>query len=59
MVDYWTNFAKFGNPNGNNVDVWKPYTTQSPEFLVLDANGNKAVLMMTPSPMYKGNVMRR
>ena len=59
MVDYWTNFAKFGNPNGKSGDVWKPYTTQSPQFLVMDADGNKAQLMMTTSPMYKGNVMRR
>jgi para-nitrobenzyl esterase len=59
MVDYWTNFAKSGNPNGKNGDVWKPYTAQSPQFLVMDADGNKAQLMMTTSPMYKGNVMRR
>ena len=59
MVDYWTNFAKFGNPNGKNGDVWKPYTAQSPQYLVMDADGNKAQLMMTTSPMYKGNVMRR
>ncbi|MBO9681228.1 MAG: carboxylesterase family protein [Flavisolibacter sp.] len=59
MVDYWTNFAKYGNPNGKSGDVWKPYTTQNPQFLVMDADGNKAQLMMTPSPMYKGNVMRR
>jgi len=59
MVDYWTNFAKFGNPNGKGGDVWKPYTAQNPQFLVMDADGNKAQLMMTTSPMYKGNVMRR
>ena len=59
MVDYWTNFAKYGNPNGTSGDVWKPYTTQSPQFMVLDADRNKAVLMMTPTPVYKGNVMRR
>ena len=59
MVDYWTNFAKYGNPNGKSGDVWKPYTTQSPQFLVLDADSNNAQLMMTSSPQYKGNVMRR
>ena len=59
MVDYWTNFAKFGNPNGKSGDVWKPYTAQNPQFLVMDADGNKAQLMMTASPMYKGNAMRR
>lgn len=31
MMDYWTNFAKFGNPNGNNVDgEWKPDTKENP-----------------------------
>jgi len=59
MVDYWTNFAKYGNPNGKSGDVWKPYTTQTSQFLVLDANDSKAQLTMTPSPQYKGNVMRR
>jgi len=59
MVDYWTNLAKYGNPNGKSGDVWKPYTSQSPKFMVLDADNNKAQLTMTPSPQYKGNVMRR
>jgi len=59
MVDYWTNFAKFGNPNGKAGDVWKPYTTQNPQFLVLDADANKAQLMMTTSPQYKGSALRR
>ena len=31
MVDYWTNFAKYGNPNGNDADGgWKPYTRSNP-----------------------------
>jgi len=59
MVDYWTNFAKFGNPNGKSGNTWQPYTAQHPEFMVLDANGNKAVLTMSPNPQYKGNAMRR
>lgn len=25
MVNYWTNFAKTGNPNGMNLYKWKPY----------------------------------
>lgn len=59
MVDYWTNFAKTGNPNGSSGDVWKPYTTQSPQFLTLDADNNNAQLMMTATPVYKGNKFRR
>ena len=26
MVKYWTNFAKYGNPNGLAAGDWKPYT---------------------------------
>ena len=37
MMDYWTNFAKFGNPNGNNVDgEWKPDTKENPFTMHLD-----------------------
>jgi para-nitrobenzyl esterase len=59
MVGYWTNFAKFGNPNGKTGDVWKPYTVQNPEFMVLDANANKPVLTMTATPQYRGNALGR
>lgn len=59
MVDYWTNFAKYGNPNGKSGDVWKPYTSQNPQFMVLDANSNKPLLSMTASPQYKGNALSR
>jgi para-nitrobenzyl esterase len=41
MCNYWTNFAKSGDPNGLDADgtpmpEWKPYTLESPllmEFL--------------------------
>jgi para-nitrobenzyl esterase len=59
IVDYWTNFAKYGNPNGRSGDAWKPYTTHNPQFMLLDANGNKAQLTMTASPQYKGSSLRR
>lgn len=28
MVDYWANFIKTGNPNGDGLPVWVPYTEQ-------------------------------
>lgn len=59
MVDYWTNFAKFGDPNGKNGGTWKPYTAQNPQFMLLDAKGEKAELTMSASPQYKGNGLRR
>jgi para-nitrobenzyl esterase len=59
MTDYWTNFAKWGNPNGKSGDAWKPYTTQNPQFMVLDANGNKAESTMSATPKYIGSRLRR
>ncbi|HIT79769.1 MAG TPA: carboxylesterase family protein [Candidatus Faecivivens stercorigallinarum] len=34
MMDYWTNFAKTGNPNGQNVPAWEPYTCANPQIMV-------------------------
>ena len=59
MVDYYTNFAKTGDPNGKDGGMWKPYTVANPDFLLLDADKDKAVLTMSPTPQYKGNLMRR
>lgn len=28
MLDYWTNFMKTGDPNGDELPVWKPCTAQ-------------------------------
>ena len=36
MCDYWTNFAKTGNPNGATVPEWKPYTAENPNVQILD-----------------------
>jgi len=59
MVDYWTNFAQFGNPNGKKEGDWKPYTKEHPDFIVLDANADKAVTKMTASPKWLGSGLRR
>ena len=29
VVDYWTNFAKYGNPNGKDGDAWQPATREN------------------------------
>ena len=54
MVDYWTNFAKYGNPNGKDGGKWTPYTKETPEFMVFDANENEDISAMTDSPKYLG-----
>ncbi len=54
IVDFWTNFAKYGNPNGSEDGIWTPYTSASPQFMVLDVDGEKASLTMTDKPEFKG-----
>ena len=38
MVKYWTNFAKYGNPNGLTAGDWKPYTKDNQYVHHLDVN---------------------
>src|SRR5690554_4133473 len=39
MNTYWTNFAKTGNPNGENLPVWPLYNTQKEEILDIEPDG--------------------
>jgi len=59
MVDFWTNFAKYGNPNGQVDAVWTPCTSASPKFMVFDANDANAILTMTDSPVFLGPSSRK
>ena len=36
MGDYWTNFAKTGNPNGPGLTEWPAFSTASQQTLVID-----------------------
>jgi para-nitrobenzyl esterase len=54
IVDYWTNFAKYGDPNGNEGGFWTPYSAEKPEFMVFNVVGDKADCTMTMKPEYKG-----
>ncbi len=36
MVDYWTNFARSGDPNGEGLPAWKPFTTEEPMMMRLN-----------------------
>jgi para-nitrobenzyl esterase len=34
MIKYWTNFAKHGNPNGDDLPYWEPYSADN-QFVML------------------------
>lgn len=36
MVQYWLNFAKYGDPNGSGLPEWKKYNDTPTEFMVFD-----------------------
>lgn len=38
MLDHWSNFAKTGNPNGENLPTWIPYSTKSKLHMKLDTD---------------------
>ena len=49
-LTYWTNFAKYGDPNGPEGGEWTPYTADKPEFMVfkLDEADAEASAMGEP-----------
>lgn len=55
MIDCWTNFAKYSDPNGKGKVRWQPYQTDSQECMVfnLDEYGNEASAMGMPQPKQK------
>ena len=38
MVTYWTNFAKYGDPNGKGIAKWPAFSDAHPEYYVLGRN---------------------
>jgi len=37
MVEYWVNFAKYGNPNGENLPQWPVYKEAAPTVMYLNS----------------------
>jgi len=35
MGTYWTNFAKYGDPNGKGVPEWSAFSDKNPEVMYL------------------------
>jgi para-nitrobenzyl esterase len=43
MRTYWTNFAKTGNPNGDNLPNWPAFSNAKPQTLHISAGDTKAI----------------
>ena len=39
MVSCWTDFAKYGDPNGDGKEIWKAYTRDNPQFMLFTTDG--------------------
>ena len=38
MVNAWTNFAIYNDPNGKDNTIWTPYTSKTPQCVVFKLN---------------------
>jgi para-nitrobenzyl esterase len=59
IVDFWTNLAKYGNPNGQEGGIWTSYTTEVPKFMIFDADENQVLCTMSAVPEFKGRAPLR
>jgi para-nitrobenzyl esterase len=59
IVDFWTNFAKYGDPNGKGNKIWTPFTKEDPKFMILDVNGDEASCTMSAEPEFIGPSPRK
>ena len=44
MSDYWVNFARTGDPNGNGLPIWDAYNEDTKMIMVLDLKSHGAEL---------------
>ena len=40
MLTAWTNFAKYGDPNGPDGGEWAPYTKDNAKFMLFKLDEN-------------------
>ena len=59
IMNYWINFAKYGNPNGESGGSWTPYTADNKKFMTFDVDGDVANCTMSDAPEYKGRASLR
>eukprot|EP00105_Crassostrea_gigas_P028123 XP_011449674.1 PREDICTED: carboxylesterase 1C [Crassostrea gigas] len=41
FIQYWTNFAKFGDPNSNGLPEWPSYDNSEEQYVIIGANITK------------------
>ncbi|MCD8010180.1 MAG: carboxylesterase family protein [Lachnospiraceae bacterium] len=51
--DYWTNFIKNGDPNGEDLPTWTPYTKENPQVMLLRPHPEMAQVQETPCIRFK------
>jgi para-nitrobenzyl esterase len=59
IVAFYTNFAKYGNPNGKEAGVWTQFTAKTPEFMIFNVEGDNASCKMSATPEFKGPSPRK
>jgi len=50
LQDYWTNFAKSGNPNGPGLPQWPAWRGPAPTLMHFTAHGSAAAAPLEPRP---------
>jgi para-nitrobenzyl esterase len=61
MQQYWTNFAKSGNPNGGSLPRWPKFDPAARAYLDLTANGPVAREGLRPEAcqLFIDNISRK
>ena len=53
MLTAWTNFCKYGDPNGKDGGEWKPCTKDEPNFMIFKLDANDAEASEIGQPITK------
>ncbi|MBN2772841.1 MAG: carboxylesterase family protein [Prolixibacteraceae bacterium] len=43
MVDYWVNFARYGNPNGEGLPQWPAFNTENQKVMIFNSNYSSGI----------------